>query len=236
MFRKSSVTIRPLEYNDLRILKDWQKYPSWPNGIDSIAEKDPTSLLLDHTANPKNIILIAESNFCEPIGMVHLSTYASPLKHAQYSIIIPEPCNRTFGRSRDLSLLSIATAFYVYDFERIFAIIDKHNQKLIKMSLKVGFEFESHPNNFCDQAILSTTPEKWMSIWGVELMNKGKGVPWFNQNAKWADIRKATTSLPKHKGFDSKKPCLERIKITRAPSDEEEVTCLDGLPPQKVLG
>ena len=226
--------IRPLEPKDLQILHKWREHIYWPRDTYSVLENDPESLLISDEAN--NIVLIGESKINEPIGIAQLASCFSSKECAQYSIIIPEPSDRTFGRSRDLLLLSIGSAFYIYDYKSLVVLVNRHNDKLIKMCLKGGFEYEADSDN-SDQYLLSTTVKKWMPIWGEELARKGKDVPWFNQNVTWSNIQEKNFSSDKNEKYGCVNTRLQRAHLAQISYNQAyNLDSLIELPPPKVLG
>lgn len=239
VFRKPSLIIRPFESKDVDILRKWREYYEWPRGLHSVVsviDDNPEDLFTGAKVQCENIILVAESATFEPIGITHLSTYGFASATAQYSVAIPNPDNRSFGRSRDLLLLSIGSAFYVYGFSRIVSLVDKHNQKLIRMCLKGGFYVETETQGIHNRQVLTTTSKRWMPIWGAELAQKGEHVPWFKQNAAWADIRQANAACIHKESYSCASKRFARVHAAVVPPNEINLDLLSKLPPQKVLG
>ncbi|MBW8034769.1 MAG: hypothetical protein FVQ79_03720 [Planctomycetes bacterium] len=242
MFQKSSVYIRPFESRDLRILKEWRKLDDWPKDAQSTMEKNSEGLPFCRGEQIENVILIAELPGREAIGIAHLTAHDRFNSNVQYSVAIPDPCQRTCRRAKDLLLLSIGAAFYVYGHLRVICLVNSGNRKLIEMCLKGGFREDTvHESGALSDAVLrrkvlSATSSTWMAIWGAELAQKGRQVPWFNLNAAWSEIDHANSvdTIGDQSGDN-----FERLTLDCPPSisaHEEYGDYLDELPPPKILG
>lgn len=239
MFREPSILLRPFEPDDAYTIQQWRECCEWPRASHStfsVVQQNAQNACLDKKVHSEDIILVAESASSKPIGLAHLSKCEPSSGSAQYSVAIPDPRERTFGRARDLLLLSIGSAFYIYGFSHIVSLVDRHNLKLVRACLKGGFQIAAEARVPASQQVLIATPESWMPIWGPELAYKGERMPWFDQNAAWTKIRSANAACGLSGGYRRASRPVARIGVETSCPYGTDITNLTGIPPQKVLG
>src|SRR6185369_9320329 len=137
----------------------------------------------------KEAVIIAKDRLAKPIGLAHLSATGLPDGVAQYGVAIPLESQRSFGRGRDLLLLTIGAAFFVFRYHEIFSIISSHKRWLLKMCLSGGF---SEERNFgfigveatpdIEVKVVRTTGIRWTAIWGDEFWHKAEQDQWLTRS------------------------------------------------------
>jgi hypothetical protein len=206
-----NILVRPLEKKDLSLLKRWRHSSEWPQKARSILNDYELKQCMFVSGSEQDIILIAEPSGKEPIGLAHLSVSGLPTGIAQYSLAIPEPKQRLFGRSYDLFLLSVGAAFFVYKLKQMFCMISSDRDWLVSTTLKSGF---SKKNNFLflgcktpvesNVRILTITPNEWAPIWGTKFILKARNVPWLNANLDWKELYELCEETDRYSSFKRK--------------------------------
>jgi hypothetical protein len=175
--RKVSFSLGLPTGGDWQVLDQWRALPEWPASESAVK----------NTIAPfsKEAVIIAKDRLAKPIGLAHLSATGLPDGVAQYGVAIPLESQRSYGRGRDLLLLTIGAAFFVFRYYEIFSIISSDKLWLLKMCLSGGFSeernfrfigVEATPDNGVQ--VVRTTPSRWMAIWGDEFWSKAEQDQW----------------------------------------------------------
>ena len=235
MKRRASIVLGLATERDLSALRQWRSLPDWPQMAGSaFSDRQNFRSVLN---NHKEIIMIAKTLAEAPIGLAHFSASGLSPGTAQYSAAIPLATERSIGRGRDLLLLTMGAAFFVFRYHEIFSLIDAGKNWLISKCLASGFceepDFRFLGLNALREPgmkILRTTAATWARRWSQEFADKARQDPWLKQNVAWADLASPSRLLTS--------PRTITALGSPAPSDlaaEHRDTDQRFRPPRKVL-
>lgn len=218
--RKLSFSLGLPTAADWHVIDQWRALPEWPASESAVKNRSaPFS---------KETVIVATDRLAQPIGLAHLSATGLPDGVAQYSVAIPLESQR-FGRGRDLLLLTIGAAFFVFRYHEIFSIISSDKPWLLKKCRSAGFSEEQNFGFIGVEAtpdigvkVVRTTPFLWTARWGDEFWNKAEQDQW---------LMRSIISREVHSDRQTPKTCSnsEPCQIGSQAFDQQHI------PPRKVL-